>query len=59
LVASEAGGSNIFLIEHRYRSGPLDGKSRDPGDRIEVRTVEATEGYHGEEERARGCQIGS
>ena len=39
----------MLLIEHRFRSGPLDGKSSDPGDRIGVGAVESVVGYNNAE----------
>ena len=39
----------MFLIKHGFCSGPLNGKSSDPSDRIEVRTVEDRAGCHGAE----------
>jgi hypothetical protein len=43
----------MFLVEHRFCSGPLDGKSSDPGDRIGVKSVV---GCHGAVGSARSRQ---
>lgn len=67
LVSSEAGWNYMSFIEHRFCSGPFDGESSDPGDRIGVGAVEGVEGYHnaevntlklsgGERRRARNCR---
>jgi hypothetical protein len=48
----------MFLVEHRFCSGALDGKSSDPGDCIGVGAFESVLGCHGGGERARGGQIG-
>jgi hypothetical protein len=47
----------MFLIEHRFCSGPLDGKSSDPGDFIGVGAVKGIVGCHDAEGSALGCQI--
>jgi hypothetical protein len=48
----------MFLVENRFCSGPLDGKSSDPGDRIGVGAVESIGGCHGAEESIRGRRMG-
>jgi hypothetical protein len=46
LVSCETDQSCMFLIEHGFCSGALNGKSSDPGDRIGVGTFESVLGCH-------------
>ena len=57
LVPSEADWSYMLLVEHGFCSGPLNGKSGDPGDRIGVGVVESVVGCHGVERSVQRRQI--
>ncbi|KAK2589868.1 hypothetical protein QQS21_012451 [Conoideocrella luteorostrata] len=57
LVSSETSWSYMLLNEHRFCSGPLDGESSDPGDRIRFGAVESDMEYRDAEGGAQGCRI--